>query len=117
MQQAIKLAAGKMVRFEKRTSRCCTMLAEVGIFSRVVPVTCAPQQASKKPAASKSKKFDLTEEQKQEIREAFDLFDTDGSGKIWCARLAIECCSCCSTTDAETRANYLLAGLFLLLAL
>lgn len=27
-----------------------------------------------------SKKFDLTEEQKQEIREAFDLFDTDGSG-------------------------------------
>ena len=26
------------------------------------------------------KKFELTEEQKQEIREAFDLFDTDGSG-------------------------------------
>lgn len=24
----------------------------------------------------------LTEEQKQEIREAFDLFDTDGSGSI-----------------------------------
>lgn len=24
----------------------------------------------------------LTEEQKQEIREAFDLFDTDGSGKM-----------------------------------
>lgn len=36
-------------------------------------------QASKK-AAAKSKKFELTEEQKQEIREAFDLFDTDGSG-------------------------------------
>jgi Ca2+-binding EF-hand superfamily protein len=28
------------------------------------------------------KKFELTEEQKQEIREAFDLFDTDGSGDI-----------------------------------
>lgn len=27
-----------------------------------------------------SSKFELTEEQKQEIREAFDLFDTDGSG-------------------------------------
>jgi len=27
-------------------------------------------------------KFELTEEQKQEIREAFDLFDTDGSGKL-----------------------------------
>mmetsp|Transcript_7473 Transcript_7473/g.6801 ORF Transcript_7473/g.6801 Transcript_7473/m.6801 type:complete len:168 (+) Transcript_7473:46-549(+) len=25
---------------------------------------------------------DLTEEQKQEIKEAFDLFDTDGSGRI-----------------------------------
>ena len=25
---------------------------------------------------------ELTEEQKQEIREAFDLFDTDGSGTI-----------------------------------
>ena len=33
-----------------------------------------------KPGAAKSKKFELTEEQKQEIREAFDLFDTDGSG-------------------------------------
>ena len=32
----------------------------------------------------KSQKFELTEEQKQEIREAFDLFDTDGSGKrLW----------------------------------
>lgn len=30
---------------------------------------------------AKGKKFELTEEQKQEIREAFDLFDTDGSGK------------------------------------
>lgn len=29
---------------------------------------------------AKGKKFELTEEQKQEIREAFDLFDTDGSG-------------------------------------
>ena len=27
-------------------------------------------------------KPDITEEQKQEIREAFDLFDTDGSGTI-----------------------------------
>ena len=39
------------------------------------------KQASKK-GGSKSKKFELTEEQKQEIREAFDLFDTDGSGTI-----------------------------------
>jgi len=38
--------------------------------------------ATKKGAAAKSKKFELTEEQKQEIREAFDLFDTDGSGTI-----------------------------------
>lgn len=34
----------------------------------------------KGPTTNKGKKFELTEEQKQEIREAFDLFDTDGSG-------------------------------------
>merc|ERR1711935_1044868 len=32
--------------------------------------------------AKKAGKSDLSEEQKQEIREAFDLFDTDGSGAI-----------------------------------
>eukprot|EP01052_Picozoa_sp_SAG31_P008770 SAG31_NODE_449_length_15539_cov_21.936658_7_plen_102_part_00 len=32
--------------------------------------------------AKRSNTSDLTEEQKQEIREAFDLFDTDGSGTI-----------------------------------
>jgi hypothetical protein len=37
-------------------------------------------QAAKRAAGAKGKKFELTEEQKQEIREAFDLFDTDGSG-------------------------------------
>ena len=37
----------------------------------------------RKSALSRPKKrSDLTEEQKQEIREAFDLFDTDGSGTI-----------------------------------
>merc|ERR1719164_312300 len=41
---------------------------------------------AKGPASSRGKgkggKPELTEEQKQEIREAFDLFDTDGSGTI-----------------------------------
>jgi len=31
--------------------------------------------------SKKAGKNELTEEQKQEIREAFDLFDTDGSGE------------------------------------
>lgn len=35
-----------------------------------------------KPAAPQRTIADLTEEQKQEIREAFDQFDTDGSGSI-----------------------------------
>jgi len=35
---------------------------------------------STKPTRSRAQ--DLTAEQKQEIREAFDLFDTDGSGNI-----------------------------------
>lgn len=36
----------------------------------------------RRKGAGKSAKPALTEEQKQEIREAFDLFDTDGSGTI-----------------------------------
>lgn len=39
-------------------------------------VTPKPRVRSKRP------KFELTEEQKQEIREAFDLFDTEKSGRI-----------------------------------
>ena len=35
--------------------------------------------AKKRPAGSRP---ELTEEQKTEIREAFDLFDADGSGTI-----------------------------------
>ena len=33
-------------------------------------------------ATAKKGRSELTEEQKQEIKEAFDLFDTDGSGSI-----------------------------------
>lgn len=44
------------------------------------------QRASSTPRAQTLHTDDvhtgLTEEQKQEIREAFDLFDTDGSGTI-----------------------------------
>merc|ERR1712157_576167 len=44
----------------------------------------APQPKVSLPAASSGgkKQKELTEEQKQEIKEAFDLFDTDGSGSI-----------------------------------
>lgn len=34
------------------------------------------------PRKKTTPKPELTEEQKQEIREAFELFDTDGSGHI-----------------------------------
>jgi Ca2+-binding EF-hand superfamily protein len=53
---------------------------------RVFLPTLLPQAyAYRRPHArrqQKGGKFELTEEQKQEIREAFDLFDTDGSGTI-----------------------------------
>eukprot|EP00191_Tetraselmis_sp_GSL018_P002152 CAMPEP_0177597138 /NCGR_PEP_ID=MMETSP0419_2-20121207/11538_1 /TAXON_ID=582737 /ORGANISM="Tetraselmis sp., Strain GSL018" /LENGTH=53 /DNA_ID=CAMNT_0019089261 /DNA_START=118 /DNA_END=275 /DNA_ORIENTATION=+ len=38
--------------------------------------------ASARRDKAKGRSAGLTEEQKQEIREAFDLFDTDGSGTI-----------------------------------
>ncbi|XP_076004963.1 uncharacterized protein cetn4 [Genypterus blacodes] len=40
----------------------------------------APSAGQRKKAAGH--KIELTEEQKQEIKEAFDLFDTDGTGTI-----------------------------------
>ncbi|XP_065592920.1 uncharacterized protein LOC136048919 [Cyrtonyx montezumae] len=65
--------------------------AELVSASRVVPVRCGRRQMAsnyRKPGLSTAQrkksglKPELTEEQKQEIREAFDLFDTDGSGSI-----------------------------------
>ena len=46
----------------------------------VPPCADMPPATTKK--GGKTGKAELTEEQKQEIREAFDLFDTDGSGTI-----------------------------------
>ena len=37
----------------------------------------------------KSQRADLTEEQKLELHEAFDMFDTDGSGKIQANELRV----------------------------
>lgn len=37
---------------------------------------------------------ELTDEQKQEIKEAFDLFDTDKSGSIDYHELKVEFCTC-----------------------
>ncbi|XP_026137158.1 caltractin-like [Carassius auratus] len=41
-----------------------------------------PSLGAVAPRKKASPKAELTEEQKQEIREAFELFDTDGSGYI-----------------------------------
>ena len=48
-------------------------------FGRRLYVQARRGAAARAPAKTAGK-FELTEEQKQEIREAFDLFDTDGSG-------------------------------------
>lgn len=42
------------------------------------------------PRKKTTPKPELTEEQKQEIREAFELFDTDGSGFIDVKELKVE---------------------------
>lgn len=64
---------------------------------------CVAIQASyKKPTvggAQRKKagpKTDLTEEQKQEIREAFDLFDADGTGTIDAKELKVLLCFGCT---------------------
>ena len=41
------------------------------------------------PARRKAQRADLTEEQKLELQEAFNMFDTDGSGKIQANELRV----------------------------
>ena len=47
-------------------------------------------------AGGAAARVELTEEQKQEIREAFELFDTDGSGSIDVKELKV-------TSETKTR--------------
>lgn len=44
------------------------------------------------PRKKTGPKPELTEEQKQEIRDAFDLFDTDGTGTIDAKELKVSIC-------------------------
>jgi hypothetical protein len=51
-----------------------TSTTSTGLFtSKTTPAARPPQRETKR----KPPKFELTDEQKQEVREAFDLFDTD----------------------------------------
>jgi hypothetical protein len=61
-----KSAAGakKKSGWRQKPSLLCSLHSLVLLFSALGP------------------KFELTEDQRQEIREAFDLFDSGGSGKI-----------------------------------
>eukprot|EP00968_Pinguiococcus_pyrenoidosus_P027870 scaffold7514_cov239-Pinguiococcus_pyrenoidosus.AAC.3 len=54
-------------------------------------VASSATQAYRSNRGARGKNFELTEEQKQEIREAFDLFDTDGSGTIDAKELKVRC--------------------------
>jgi centrin-3 len=52
------------------------------VGSRHQHSTSRVQPPSATPAAARRKKFELSEEQRQEIREAFELFDSDKNGLI-----------------------------------
>ena len=55
--------------------------------------------------AKPKKRTELTEEQKQEIKEAFDLFDTDGSGTID-EKEFIELCKTVNNASPTFPANF-----------
>lgn len=69
-------AASSPVRspeFRSVTTRYFSLLSQASGYRKA-----APSAAQRKKAA----KIELTEEQNQEIKEAFDLFDTDGTGTL-----------------------------------
>uniref|UniRef100_A0ACB8FXT6 Uncharacterized protein n=1 Tax=Sphaerodactylus townsendi TaxID=933632 RepID=A0ACB8FXT6_9SAUR len=66
------------------TNRRQGPFSRVGASSYKKTTLAAPSQRKKS-----APKTELTEEQKQEIREAFDLFDTDGTGNIDVAMRAL----------------------------
>jgi len=55
---------------------------EFGSFALAFTAVFSTIMALRRFNAGGKKQKELTEEQKQEIKEAFDLFDTDGSGSI-----------------------------------
>lgn len=67
---------------KKKPGGVLTMSLCVGVTSLYSLLSLAP-------------KNELTEEQKQEIREAFDLFDADGSGTIDAKELKVGLKPCC----------------------
>lgn len=79
------MGAAKFQTVNATKLRCChkTEIKNGHYYLNVRLVLTFLQAArGKGRGGSKNKKTALTEEQKQEIREAFDLFDTDGSGML-----------------------------------
>jgi len=69
------------LRRSKPLSKCCFLCGESAVRAQSSGYRRAVGSA-RREKGKKGQQQGLTEEQKQEIREAFDLFDTDGSGTI-----------------------------------
>merc|ERR1712080_451060 len=62
--------------------RAAGWLAFLALSSPLLLAKTSAHMALRRFNAGGKKQKELTDEQKQEIKEAFDLFDTDGSGSI-----------------------------------
>ncbi len=76
----LSLARAPVPRAPRFASHCAGTCARAQSGAAGKGGAGAKGGAGGKGGDKKAAKFELTEEQKQEIREAFDLFDTDGSG-------------------------------------
>eukprot|EP00427_Karlodinium_veneficum_P016036 CAMPEP_0169136430 /NCGR_PEP_ID=MMETSP1015-20121227/40957_1 /TAXON_ID=342587 /ORGANISM="Karlodinium micrum, Strain CCMP2283" /LENGTH=185 /DNA_ID=CAMNT_0009201119 /DNA_START=74 /DNA_END=629 /DNA_ORIENTATION=+ len=79
--------AMRALGFEPKKEEIQKMISDVdddgsGTIEYVPPSFVFKVMALRRFNAGGKKQKELTEEQKQEIKEAFDLFDTDGSGSI-----------------------------------
>ncbi|KAJ1557801.1 hypothetical protein HK096_005273, partial [Nowakowskiella sp. JEL0078] len=75
---SVKFSSRVEFQPETSSSRLNSPTSKINAISQLGVVACTPP----KPYMHKANTFELTLEQKKEIREAYALFDTDGSGTI-----------------------------------
>ncbi|XP_013875738.1 caltractin [Austrofundulus limnaeus] len=87
--KTLKNQTGSYWLFTALNTTAAACFVDIGLSSCRTEISTQMASCNRKSASTSSQRtktasstLDLTEEQMQEVREAFDLFDTDGTGTI-----------------------------------